>query len=146
MQSRLQPRKSVRTVKLRPRPCLRRHAVRCRLGIADRQAEKYHRKRCPDETEAVVRDFKLRFGSFVNQVCLKAAWVAPGCHHAMMPHWVCILDLLASSPRSRRTCSAVSTLYCCGTARATISVPAHGLSTSRPQQRRHQGRVEYSTV
>ena len=68
MQSRLQPRKSVRTVKLRPRPCLRRHAVRCRLGIADPQAEEHHRKRCPDETEAVVRDFKLRFGSFVNQL------------------------------------------------------------------------------
>ena len=36
---------------MRPRPCLCRHAVPCRLGIAGPQAEEHHRQRCPDETE-----------------------------------------------------------------------------------------------
>ena len=45
----------------------RRHAVRCRLGIAERQAEEHHRKRYPEEFKAAFADFKLRFDNFVNQ-------------------------------------------------------------------------------
>jgi len=46
----------------------RRHAVRCRLGIAERQAEEHHRKRYPEEIKAAFEDFKPRFDNFVDQL------------------------------------------------------------------------------
>ena len=46
----------------------RRHAVRCRLGIAERQAEEHHRKRYPEEINAAFEDFKPRFDNFVDQL------------------------------------------------------------------------------
>ena len=46
----------------------RRHAVRCRLRIAERQAEEHHRKRYPEEIKAAFEDFKPRFDNFVDQL------------------------------------------------------------------------------